>query len=145
MCIFESFYSLSSLTASLTGSVSQFLKVVLSETDDVIISPQISLNLIVVSYRSCRWNMLNVTLVGSQAFIQTFFLQPFFPKYSVSVALWGSPIVDTEIKFFEIYVCRSLENAFFFLIFFWNVIILWGILEEKLTRKIQTTFFYTCL
>ena len=62
----------------------------------------------------------NIGSSGSKAFIQALlsaalcaqrfsFLTVFFS----SVAPWGSPMVDTKGKMFEIYLCRLLKNAFF--------------------------------
>ena len=52
-------------------------------------------------------------------------------------------MLNNEEKFFDIYVCRSLENVIF-LDFFWNFRVLWEILKKSwLERYIQ--FSFTCL
>ena len=43
-----------------------------------------------------------------------------------SVALWGSPMVETEGNIFEFQVCRLLENAFFM-----DFRVLWGVLKKS--------------
>ena len=50
-------------------------------------------------------------------------------------------MLNNEEKFFDIYVCRSLENVIF-LDFFLKFQGFMGSFEEKLTRKIHTIFLY---
>ena len=61
-----------------------------------------------------------------------------------SVAQWGGPMVDNQQEIFEIYMCRSLENAFF-LNFSWSFRILWGILKKSWQKGyIQLSFMCVC-
>ena len=46
-----------------------------------------------------------------------------------SVALWVGIMVNTEGKWFEFQVCRSLENIFF-MEFSWNFIVSLGVLKK---------------
>ena len=46
-----------------------------------------------------------------------------------SVALWVGIMVNTEGKWFEFQVCRSLENIFF-MEFSWNLIVSLGVLKK---------------
>ena len=61
-----------------------------------------------------------------------------------SVAPWGGSMVGTEGKIFEIWVCRSLENAFF-LDFSWKFTVSWLVLKKSwLERYIHFSFMSVC-
>ena len=46
------------------------------------------------------------------------------------MAPWGGPVIDSEQKLFEIYICRLLEKVFF-LDFLWNFRVVWGVLKKS--------------
>ena len=61
-----------------------------------------------------------------------------------SVAPWGGLMIDSEGKFFEIQICRFLENTFF-LDFCWNFRVLWGVLKKMLLERcMQLSFMRVC-
>ena len=79
---------------------------------------------------------LHMNLWLTDFYSGTFVYSRFSPKIEFlycllsSVAPWGGCMVDNEGEIFEIYMCRSLENAFF-LDFPWNFRVLWGVLKKS--------------
>ena len=101
---------------------------------------------------SCKYRALIKTKIGMTCagfYPSTFMCSRFSQKNQFlccllsPVALWGSPMVDTKGKIFELYVCWSLENTFGWI--FLGISEFYDEFGRKVARKIYATFLYACL
>ena len=101
---------------------------------------------------SCKYRALIKTKIGMTCagfYPSTFMCSRFSQKNQFlccllsPVAPWGSPMVDTKGKIFELYVCWSLENTFGWI--FLGILEFYDEFGRKVARKIYATFLYACL
>ena len=110
-----------------------------------------AMNLVLKFYCWKNWPaVLSISLArdGVAGFYPSTFIysrfSPFLYCLLSSVAPWGGSIVGTEGKIFEIWVCRSLENAFF-LDFSWKFRVSRVVLKKSwLERYIHFSFMCVC-